>query len=138
MEIDFSKLPDQGSTGIDWAKLPDPGEKTTITQDIAGAISKGMEAISPAVVPFLAAGQVATQAVDWGIDKLFGRKEQEIRPEVEDMSLANEIIRREGLGRNIPEYLIHVARKIAIIEECSLDKVAAVTTANAQRIFGKK
>ena len=40
--------------------------------------------------------------------------------------------------RNIPEYLIHVARKIAIIEECSLDKVAAVTTANAQRIFGKK
>lgn len=105
MEIDFSKLPDQGSTGIDWAKLPDPGEKTTITQDIAGAISKGMEAISPAVVPFLAAGQAATQFVDWGIDKLLGRKEQETRPEVEDMSLENEIIRREGLGRNIPEYL---------------------------------
>lgn len=40
--------------------------------------------------------------------------------------------------RNIPEYLIQVARKTALIKECSVEQVAALTTANAQRIFEKK
>ncbi|MBS1765613.1 MAG: TatD family hydrolase [Bacteroidetes bacterium] len=39
--------------------------------------------------------------------------------------------------RNIPEYLLVIAQKIALINNCSLNKVAAITTANAQRIFGK-
>lgn len=38
--------------------------------------------------------------------------------------------------RNESSYLVHIAEKIAQIKGCTLEEVAAVTTANAKRMFG--
>ncbi len=38
--------------------------------------------------------------------------------------------------RNEPAHIIHVARKLADICETSLESIAAITTANAQKLFG--
>ncbi len=38
--------------------------------------------------------------------------------------------------RNIPEYLIHIAKKIAEIKNLSLQEVEEITTANSKEIFG--
>jgi TatD DNase family protein len=39
--------------------------------------------------------------------------------------------------RNEPSYLKYVIEKLALIKNLSLDEVAAITTANAEKVFGK-
>ena len=38
--------------------------------------------------------------------------------------------------RNESSYLVHIARKLAEIKNVSIEEVAAITTANAKKIFG--
>lgn len=38
--------------------------------------------------------------------------------------------------RNEPAHIVHVAQKLADLKQCSLAEIAAITTANAERLFG--
>jgi TatD DNase family protein len=82
-----------------------------------------------------------------GIGGVVTYKNSGLQPVIENVGLGHIILETDAPylapvphrgKRNDPEYIIHVAEKIAEMLQCPVEQVADSTSANAERLFGLK